>query len=289
MQKIKPFVWFERDMDKILEFYQGVFSGDLKIVKKVKMGGTPSGEIEVVDLSIHGSNITFMTAGPYVDKNPAISFSLSFENEAALKNIWDKLALGGQVMMELQKYPFAPLYGWLSDKWGVSWQLIYLPEANFPKFYPALMFTQDLAGKASEAIDFYTTLFPDSKVLNKIKYGAGGGDNPEYLSHAEFSLAGQFFIALDSSAPHKFKFSDAISLVINVEGQDEVDFYWDKLTQNGGRESQCGWCRDKFGVSWQVLPKELGEATDNSDQEISSYAVKQMLEMKKIIIKDLYR
>jgi predicted 3-demethylubiquinone-9 3-methyltransferase (glyoxalase superfamily) len=148
-QKITPFLWFEKDMDAVLEYYKNIFH-DLKILSRQKVPETPSQTVEVVEVEIFESKFTWMTAGPY------------------------------------------------------------------------------------------------------------------------------------------FKFNEAISFVVDCDGQEEVDKYWDYFTREG-QESQCGWCKDKYGVSWQIIPKQLNELMGNSDSEVSKYAVEKMLQMKKIIVKDLMK
>ena len=94
---------------------------------------------------------------------------------------------------------------------------------------------------------------------------------------------------MDSAADHKFRFDDGVSLCINCDGQEEVDHYWDKIVSDGGQESQCGRCKDKYGVSRQVAPIQLGQALFSADKEKADYATAAMMKMKKIIIKDLYK
>jgi predicted 3-demethylubiquinone-9 3-methyltransferase (glyoxalase superfamily) len=142
--------------------------------------------------------------------------------------------------------------------------------------------------QAEEAVNFYISIFKNSKMGSVSRYdeaGAKASGRPKgSLMTASFSLDGQEFVALNGG-PH-FKFTEAISFVINCETQEDVDYYWEKLTE-GGQESQCGWLKDKFGLSWQVVPSILSKLLSNPDPQKSQKVMKAMLQMKKIVIADL--
>lgn len=138
--------------------------------------------------------------------------------------------------------------------------------------------------QAEEAMDFYTSIFKDSKVLNVSRYGEGGPGQPGTVMTANFQLNGQEFMVLNGGP--EFKFTEAISLFVSCQGQSEVDELWEKLTA-GGEEGQCGWLKDKFGLSWQIVPTELGEFLGNKDAQKAGRAMEAMLKMKKIDIQAL--
>ena len=148
------------------------------------------------------------------------------------------------------------------------------------------MFTQDVAGKAAEAITTYTSIFPDSKTDMISEYARGEGDKEGYIKHGRFTLAGQSFIAIDSSGPHQFKFNESISLVVNCDTQEEIDFYWEKLSAVPQAE-QCGWLKDKFGVSWQIVPTIMNEMMTSGNQNKINSVTQAFLKMKKFDIKTL--
>jgi predicted 3-demethylubiquinone-9 3-methyltransferase (glyoxalase superfamily) len=133
--------------------------------------------------------------------------------------------------------------------------------------------------QAEEAMNFYASVFKDSKVLS-VTPGPGGK-----AMSVEFELAGQKFIGLNAGP--QFKFTEAVSFLVDCEDQAEVDYYWEKLTADGGEESQCGWLKDKFGLSWQIIPKALGEMMSDPDREKAGRAVQAMLKMKKINVEGL--
>ena len=140
---------------------------------------------------------------------------------------------------------------------------------------------------AEEAMKFYISLFKNSKILSTSRYPEGSPGKPGTLMTGSFQLDGQEFMALNGGP--QFPFTEAISLLVNCETQQEVDELWAKLTADGGQESQCGWLKDKFGVSWQIIPKQLGEMIGDKDPVKSKRAVDAMLKMKKIDIKALER
>lgn len=136
--------------------------------------------------------------------------------------------------------------------------------------------------QAREAAKFYTSVFKDAKLKSPTTLEDTPSGTVEIFT---IELFGQDFTLM--SAGPQFKFTEAISFVIDCDGQEEVDYYWEKLTE-GGEESQCGWLKDKFGVSWQVVPRQLNEALGNPDKAKAGQAMQAMLKMKKIIIADLH-
>ncbi len=136
--------------------------------------------------------------------------------------------------------------------------------------------------QAEEAANFYVSAFKNSKVLSVVRYGETGPGPKGTVMTVEFELEGQKFVGLNGG-PH-FKFTEAVSFVINCETQEEVDYFWEKLTAEGGAESQCGWLKDRYGLSWQVVPTAVIEMLKDKDPERSQRAMKAVLQMKKIDI-----
>jgi predicted 3-demethylubiquinone-9 3-methyltransferase (glyoxalase superfamily) len=137
---------------------------------------------------------------------------------------------------------------------------------------------------AEEAINFYTSLFKNSKVLNVARYGDAGPGPSGTVMSATFQLEGQEFMALNGGP--EFRFTEAISLFVKCETQAEVDELWQKLTE-GGEESQCGWLKDKYGLSWQIIPNALSEMLSDKDPDKAGRVMRAMLPMQKIDIKTL--
>jgi len=151
----------------------------------------------------------------------------------------------------------------------------------------SMLFTQAMTGKAEEAINTYVSLFPESSVDFLRRYGPGGVDKEGTINHGEFKLTGQQFIAMDSALSHEFAFNEGVSLMIACKDQPEVDYFRNALTADGGAESQCGRCKDKYGVSRQVVPAELSQHLFQADPAKAQYAMQAMMQMKKIVIADL--
>jgi len=139
-------------------------------------------------------------------------------------------------------------------------------------------------GNAEEAALFYTSIFKDSKILNVSRYGDAGPGTKGAVMVVSFQLEGQQFTALNGGP--LFKFSEAFSFVVNCETQKEIDEYWNKLTSGGGKESQCGWLKDKFGFSWQIVPAALGKLMSGDPQK-ANRVMQALLQMKKFDIATL--
>ena len=150
------------------------------------------------------------------------------------------------------------------------------------KIKPFLWFDNN----AEEAMNFYVSIFKNAKVLSVSRYGEAGPGPKGTVMTAEFQLDGQEFIALNGGP--RFKFTEAISLVVNCESQEEVDHFWEKLSE-GGEKSRCGWLKDKFGLSWQVVPTILAELMSDPDPEKSKRVMQAMLQMDKIEVEPLKR
>jgi predicted 3-demethylubiquinone-9 3-methyltransferase (glyoxalase superfamily) len=228
-----------------------------------------------------------ISAGSYFKHNPAISLFVMCDTEEEIKALWDKLIEGGKALMPYDTYPWAQKYGWVQDKYGITWQLSLSENHNVrQKITPFLMFTQGGSGKAKEAIETYTTLFPDSKVEMLVPYEKGEGDTEGFMKHSRFTLCGQDFMAMDSSGPHEFVFTEALSLVVNCDTQEEIDTYWEKLSAVPEAE-QCGWLKDKYGVSWQIVPSAMSKIMTSGDKEKIARVTQAFLKMKKFDIATL--
>jgi predicted 3-demethylubiquinone-9 3-methyltransferase (glyoxalase superfamily) len=145
------------------------------------------------------------------------------------------------------------------------------------KIRPNLWFDTE----AEEAAEFYVSVFGgDSRIVGKTHYTEGAPREAGMVMTVEFELAGQRFTGINGGP--EFKFDEAVSFEIVCEDQDEVDYYWEKLTADGGAESQCGWCKDRFGLSWQVVPKGMDEVFSDSDPKRAERAMQAMLQMGKL-------
>ncbi len=188
--------------------------------------------------------------------------------------------------MELGAYPFSEHYGWVQDKFGISWQLMLTkPEGEpRPSIMPSLLFVGDVYGKAEVASDFYLSVFESSQRGRMIRYGAGHApDKEEALMFTDFQLENQWFIAMDSAYQHAFGFNEAISFIVHCDEQVEIDSLWEKLSVVPEAE-QCGWLKDAYGVSWQIVPKDMSDLMRDGTPEQIDRVTQALLQMKKLDI-----
>jgi predicted 3-demethylubiquinone-9 3-methyltransferase (glyoxalase superfamily) len=283
-QKIVPCLWFDKEAVLASEFYVDVF-GDAKITSKSVLKNSPSGDVDIVEFNIFGFDFMAFSAGPEFKINPSISFIVGCETKEEIDSLWGKLSEGGKIMMPLDKYFFSERYGFLQDKFGVAWQLIVVKAEGDerPKIVPSLLFVGDSYGKTEKAVNFYLKIFKDSKLGDMLYYEAGSKDGDEgKVMFSDFKIKGTWIAAMDGKGEHDFKFNEAVSFIINCKDQDEIDYFWEKLSV-GGETMQCGWVKDKFGVSWQINPENMGELMAKNPEKTGAA----MMGMKKIIIADL--
>jgi predicted 3-demethylubiquinone-9 3-methyltransferase (glyoxalase superfamily) len=295
MQKIVPHLWFDNQAKEAAEFYVSAFGKNSKITGITTLHDTPSGDVDSVDFELLGYSFMAISAGPMFTLNPSISFFVNFDpsrDKQAHQNLdvlWEKLSAGGTELMPLQEYPFSKRYGWIQDKFGLSWQLILTDpeEEPRPDIIPSMLFVGDVCGKAEEAADFYLSVFNNSRRGEIARYPAGMEPDKEgTIMFTDFILEGEWFAAMDSAQDHAFQFNEAISLMVYCDTQDEIDYYWDKLSAVPEAE-QCGWVKDRYGVSWQVAPRLLGEMISKGSREQVDRVTQTFLPMKKLIISEL--
>ncbi|MBI2326959.1 VOC family protein [Candidatus Curtissbacteria bacterium] len=316
MQKITPHLWFDKEAKEAAEFYTSVFPNS-KITNITTLHDTPSGSVEIVSFVLSRQAFMAISAGPLFKFNPSISSHVKCKTKDEVDALWKKLSKGGIILMELGKYPWSEKYGWLQDKYGLSWQIIFVGEGEIKqKITPVLMFVGDVCGKAEEAVNFYTSVFKNapfdsaqafgsevfdreaqtesaqarrgvSKVGNIIRYGKGEEpDRQGSLKYAAFTLEGQEFGAMDSAHKHNFTFNEAISFMVYCETQKGVDYFWEKLSAVPEAE-QCGWLKDKYGLSWQIVPTALGKMMTDGSKEQIDRVTQAFLPMKKFDIAKL--
>jgi predicted 3-demethylubiquinone-9 3-methyltransferase (glyoxalase superfamily) len=272
---IYPSLWFDGNAKEAAEFYCSVF-------KNTEI--TAENPI-VVTFESAGQKFMCLNGGPQFKFNPSISFFVVCETEQETDETWKKLLDRGSVLMPLDKYEWSAKYGWVQDRFGISWQLSFgKMEDVGQKFTPALMFTEKQHGKAEKAVHYYTSVFEKSSVVGILKFTKEEIEAEGTVKHAQYKLGQNVFMAMDSSLQHGFSFNEAISFVVECDDQNEIDYFWNKLTE-GGEESQCGWLKDKFGVSWQIIPAVLEKLM--SDPTRSERVVNAFLQMKKFDIEKL--
>jgi len=280
MQEIIPHLWFDREAKEAAAFYTSLFNNS-KVDHVTRISDTPSGDCDVVTFTLAGQEFMAISAGPHFKFNPSISLFVVFDDEADIETVWNALIAGGKALMAYDTYPWAHKYGWLQDKYGLSWQLAMSKHPHMAqKITPLLMFTQKMAGKTKEAIEFYTGIFPNSSIEMLVSYEKGEGDKEGFIKHSRFTLNGEHFMAMESSLSHDFGFNEAISFVVNCDTQDQIDNYSDKLSANPKAE-QCGWIKDKYGVSWQIVPRKMNQIMTSGDSEQIARVTQAFLKMKR--------
>ena len=297
-QKIVPCLWFDTEAEEAVKFYTSLF-GNTRINSESRYPETgqeihqmEAGTIMTIDFELEGYQLLALNGGPHFKFNPSVSLFMVCRDEAEIDRLWNRLIEGGETLLPLDSYDWSPRYGWLQDRYGLNWQLMiedkdYHPS---PRICPLIFFTGASHGKAEEAVKYYTSIFEDSKVEGIQKYEEA--DNNEYalggVKHAQFQLRGETFMAMDSGMENDFPFNEAISFIVQCRDQQEIDKYWELLTKGGDPQAQqCGWLKDKFGISWQVSPLGMEEIMNNPDKEKANRAMEAMLKMKKIDIEKL--
>ena len=270
-EKITPCLWFNGNSEEAANLYCSVFD-NAKITARSPF---------VIGINLSGQSVTLLDGGPMYHPNPSISFFYICDTEKELERTWNAFVKEGTIEMPLDEYRWSKRYGWVTDKFGVSWHLsLGKLEDVVQRLTPCLLFTGKQHGRAEEALQYYSSVFKISKT-DGIRYNE---KNRKLIEIAQFALLGQKFMVMDGEEDQKFDFSEGVSLTIHCETQEEIDYYWNSFTQ-GGEESMCGWLKDKFGVSWQIIPNVLD--TLMSDPEKAGKAAKAFMAMRKLDIEQI--
>jgi len=293
MENLIPHLWFDTQAKEASAFYTSIFPNS-KITHSSVLHNTPSGDCDIVSFELAEQPFMAISAGPLFKFNPSISFFVNFDpstNKNALEDLdtlWQKLSEGGKPLMPIGKYPFSELYGWIQDKYGVSWQLILTNPEGEPRPFivPSLMFTEAVSGKAEEASNFYMSVFKNSQRGTLAHYGGMKPDKEGTVMFTDFKLENQWLAAMDSAHKHGFNFNEAISLIVPCDTQEEIDYFWEKLSVVPEAE-QCGWLKDVYGLSWQITSTLMNEMIQNGTPEQIDRVTKAFLAMKKFNIAKL--
>jgi predicted 3-demethylubiquinone-9 3-methyltransferase (glyoxalase superfamily) len=301
---IIPHLWFDKEAKEAAEFYCAIFP-DSRITNLTVLHDTPSGDCDVVSFELSGSSFMAISAGPLFTFNPSVSFIVNFDpsrDQSArqhLDELWEKLSQGGTALMPLEKYPFSERYGWIQDKYGLSWQLMLSNPGGEerPLIVPSLMFVGAVCGKAEEATDFYLSVFsstvnPSSDGSNTkrgilVRYPKGAEPDKEgTIMFTDFMIGNEWFAAMDSAHKHNFAFNEAISFMVPCETQEEIDYFWQKLSAVPEAE-QCGWLKDRYGLSWQISSTAMNEMMSHGTSEQIGRVTRAFLPMKKFDLAEL--
>ena len=258
-QFITPAIWCDGTADEAAQFYADVFR-DTSIAEQAP--GI------VTTVSIHGFRLSLINGGNQYAPNPSISCILNFDPllfggeeqaRAYLDELYERLSTGG-VLMELGEYPFSPRYAWVRDRFGMTWQLMLTDPDGDPRPFviPSFMFGGTNHAHAEEATDAWIALFDNSRRGALYRYEEGGPLDAGTVMFTDFTLRGTWMAATDSGTFHDFTFTPGVSMIVSCRNQEEIDRYWAGLSAVPEAE-HCGWCVDRWGVSWQVVPHNIAE------------------------------
>ena len=282
MQKIVPHLWFDKEAVEAAHWYTSLFENSA-IIGLATIPGTPSGDAETVDFQLANLRFSAISAGPYFRFNPSVSLMVSCGTLQEVSRLYTELSVDSSVLMPLGEYPFSQRYGWVQDRYGLTWQLILVDKVDEQnKIRPNLLFAGPACGMAVDAIDYYISIF-DSSTKGYISHYSEGEarDKRAQVNYAEFSIGENQFIAMDHGLGGDFTFNEAFSFVVLCDDQAEIDKYWDKLSFVPEAE-QCGWLKDKFGVSWQIVPINLRKVLMHGTKEEVKRVTDAFLKMKKL-------
>ena len=291
MQRITAHLWFDKEAKEAAGLYTSIFKNS-KIKNTAILNNTPSGAVDLLTIELMGQEFRLINAGPLFKFTPAVSFLVACETKDEVDALWSELSKGGSALMELGEYPFSQRYGWTQDRYGLSWQLMFMGEREIKQTVtPTVMFVGQQCGRAEEAINFHSSVFHDTKVEHVLRYGPGEEpDQAGTIRHASISLEGENFALMDSARAHNFTFNEAISFMVHCKTQEEIDYFWAKLSADPKAE-QCGWLKDKFGLSWQIVPTAMDEMLQDKNEAALARVTEAFLKMKKFDIaklKDAY-
>lgn len=255
MNRIVPCLWFDDAAEEAARRYASLFPNSTigRVTRYGEEGheihGRPAGSVMTVEFELDGYTILGLNGGPLFHLTPAISLFAMFETEAEIDAAWAALGDGGTVRMPLDAYDWSKRYGWVDDRYGVSWQLALGKRADIGQaIAPSLLFVGPQCGRAEEALEHYTAVFPGSRVEGILRHDGSGPETAGTVKHAQFYLGGETFMAMDSALPHDFGLTEANSFLVVCESQDEIDHFWAALSAEPEAE-RCGWLSDRMLVA----------------------------------------
>lgn len=284
MQKIIPHLWYDKEAIEAAKWYVELFE-DSGIIHTGTLSDTPSGDAQTVDFMLAGMRFSAISAGPYFTFNPSISIMVASSSPEEVDMLHSSLSAGGTELMQLGEYPFSKRYAWIQDKYGLSWQIMLVEDIKeHQRIRPVLLFTEDVCGRAEEALSYYLSIFEGSSKGDVNYYQTGEAmDHRAKINYSELNIQGNQIIAMDHEQGGDFTFNEAFSFMIPCADQAEIDYFWDKLSFVPEAE-QCGWVKDQFGISWQIVPDNMEDIMANGTQEEIKRITEAFLKMKKLDI-----
>ena len=283
MQKIVPHLWYDKEAKEAALFYTSLFEQSKLIFSIVKKNPPPFGDAEIVSFELAGLKFVAISVGPHFRFNPTISLTVNCATAEEVDKLWKALSEGGTELMPLGEYPFSKRYAWVQDRYGLSWQFMLAeggPAAQ--KITVSFLFSNGACGKTEEAVRYFASVFHNAEIGAFQYYKEGGAFTPKAkVNSVSFKLDGLSFSALDHGYDEDFTFNEAFSFIINCKDQQEIDYFWEKLSAVPAAEN-CGWCKDQFGISWQVLPENWEEILFDGAAEQVQRVNEALMNMRKI-------
>ena len=284
MQKIVPHLWFDTQAVEAANWYVSIFEHS-RILHVSSLEGTPSGRVDTVEFELDGVEFSAISAGPYFELNASVSLMVTCRSAEEVDRLYAHLSQGATELMPLGEYPFSKRYVWLADRYGVNWQLTcFETDEIAQKIRPNLLFAGSACGKVKEALAFYQRVFPGAQLGYVNHYTPGEAEDPRAkINYAELTLFGFQFVLMDHGAGGDEAFNEAFSFMVLCEDQAEIDAYWNALSAVPEAE-QCGWLKDRFGLSWQIVPAEMADVLASLSGEAKMRYTEAFLQMKKLDI-----
>lgn len=281
MQRIIPHLWFDKEAVEAAEWYVSLFE-DSNIIDITTISGTPSGDTQLVDFQLANLRFSAISAGPHFTFNPSVSLIVACSTTEEVDRLYASLSSHGTELMAIGEYPFSKRYAWVQDRYGLSWQVMLVEKMEeHQRIRPSLLFSGDLCGKAEEAIGCYESVFEEANKGYINQYAAGEAmDTRAKINYGEINIGGTQIILMDNGFGGDFTFNEAFSFMVLCENQEEIDYFWDKLSFVPEAE-QCGWVKDQFGLSWQVIPVNMNEVLMRGTEEEVKRVTEAFLKMKK--------
>jgi predicted 3-demethylubiquinone-9 3-methyltransferase (glyoxalase superfamily) len=293
MQKIVPCLWYDGDAETAARRYAELVPGSqVRTVTRYpdtgqEIHGRTPGSVMTTEVRLGDTDVLTLNGGSLFKFTPAISLFVMLEDRAAVDRLWEGLADAGKVMMPLDRYDWSERYGWVADRWGLNWQVALGRHADVGRTVtPSLLFGGAAAGQAQAAIEHYVAAFGAS-IDGIHRYDGSGKDAAGTIMHAQFRIDGQALMAMDS-AEADFAFNEAVSLMVSCEDQSEIDRLFAALSAVPESEV-CGWVKDRFGVSWQIVPRALWKMMASDDKAARERMFTAVWRMKKLDIAAIER
>ncbi|MFU2181304.1 VOC family protein [Streptococcus hyovaginalis] len=287
MQILIPHLWYDTEAREAVERYTSLFP-DSGLDWSYTITDTPSGDAEMIHFHLGDTTMAAISAGPYFQLNESISLMIDLSSKEELNRIYKGLMDGGRELMPLDEYDFSPYYAWVEDKYGLSWQLSYNPEIteSFRVSF-CLLFSEDQVGLAENALKTYQECFVGSYVERISYYQSGEALLEEAkINYSQLRIGNQDLILMDHGYGGENSFNEAFSFMLLVDTQEEADAYYEHLSAVPEAEI-CGWTKDTYSVSWQIVPRMMMASQLTSSQEKMQTLNQAILKMKRLDIAEI--